>query len=55
MMAGQVEPTPTNRAKMAEIRQLQRMASGAPTRDDSLRKTKGLLALVIMDAILQLA
>ena len=52
MLAGQVEPTPADQAKFAEIRRLQRMASGAPTPADSLRKTKGLLALVIIGAIL---
>ena len=38
--------------KLAEIRRLQRIASGRPTRQDSLRKTKGILYLVIIAAIL---
>jgi hypothetical protein len=38
--------------KLAEIRRLQRIASGRPTRKDTLRKTKGILYLVIIGAIL---
>ena len=38
--------------KLAEIRRLQRIASGVPTRKDTLRKTKGVLYLVIIVAIL---
>lgn len=52
ILAGQLEPTQFDQAKFAEIRRLQRLASGATTRTDSLRKTKGILALVIIAAIL---
>ena len=38
--------------KMAEIRRLQRIASGRPTRADSARKAKGILYLAIIGAIL---
>jgi hypothetical protein len=37
---------------MAEIRRLQRIASGRPTRADSARKAKGILYLVIILAII---
>jgi hypothetical protein len=38
--------------KLAEIRRLQRIAEGGQTRADSMRKTKGILYLVIIVAIL---
>ncbi|MCZ6631909.1 MAG: zinc ribbon domain-containing protein [bacterium] len=47
-----VEPTAADIEKWAEIRRLQRIASGQPTRQDSLRKSKGILFLVIIGAIL---
>jgi len=46
------EPSPEEQRKWAEIRRLQRIASGVPTRADNLSRTKGLLALVIILAIL---
>jgi hypothetical protein len=46
------EPSPQEQRKWAEIRRLQRIASGVPTKSDNLRKTKGLLALVIIIVIL---
>lgn len=46
------EPTPEEHRKWAEIRRLQRIASGVPTKADNLRKTKGILSLVIILAIL---
>ena len=46
------EPTPEEQRKWAEIRRLQRIASGVPTKSDNLTKTKGLLSLVIIIAIL---
>lgn len=52
VMQGQVEPTPTEQAKLAEIHRLQRIASGQPTRADTTRKAKGILYLVIIGAIL---
>lgn len=48
----ETEPTPEEHRKLAEIRRLQRIASGQPTPADNLRKTKGLLALGIIVAIL---
>lgn len=48
----ETEPTPAERRKAEEIRRLQRIASGQPTRADNLTKTKGLLALGIIVAIL---
>jgi len=47
-----VEPTPADMEKWAEIQRLQRIASGQTTRQDSLRKSKGILFLVIIGAIL---
>ena len=46
------EPTPAEHRKWAEIRRLQRIASGVPTKADNLRKTKGVLSLVIIFVIL---
>jgi len=46
------EPTPAENRKWAEIRRLQRIAGGVPTKADNLRKTKGLLSVVIILAIL---
>lgn len=46
------EPTPEEHRKWAEIRRLQRIASGVPTKADNLRKTKGVLSLVIILVIL---
>lgn len=46
------EPTPDEQRKWAEIRRLQRIASGVPTKADNLTRTKGLLSLVIIIAIL---
>jgi len=46
------EPSPAERQKLAEIRRLQRIASGQPTRADSMRKAKGILAVVLIGAIL---
>ena len=43
---------PLDPKKMAEIRRLQRIASGRPTRADSTRKAKGILYLAIILAIL---
>jgi len=46
------EPSPEEHRKWAEIRRLQRIVRGEPTKSDNLRKTKGLLSLVIILAIL---
>ena len=46
------EPSPAEREKLAEIRRLQRIASGQPTHADSMRKAKGILAMVLIGAIL---
>jgi hypothetical protein len=46
------EPTPEEHRKWAEIRRLQRIASGIPTKADNFRKTKGLLSVAIILAIL---
>jgi len=46
------EPSPQELRKWTEIRRLQRIASGVPTKADNLRKTKGLLSLVIIFVIL---
>lgn len=48
----EIELSPEEHRKRAEILRLQRIASGHPTRADTLRKTKGLLALGIIVAIL---
>ena len=52
LMRGQVEPTPEAQEKLAEIRRLQRIASGRPTRADATRRMKGMLAVVIIGIIL---
>lgn len=48
----QTEPGPQDLAKLAEIRRLQRIAGGQPTRQDSLRQAKGWMALLIIVVIL---
>jgi hypothetical protein len=45
-------PSAAEKAKLAEIRRLQRIASGRPTHADSTRKAKGILYLVIIAVIL---
>ncbi len=52
LVRGQVEPTPEEQEKLAEIRRLQRIAGGKPTRADSTRKMKGMLGVVIIGIIL---
>ena len=46
------EPTLQDEHKWAEIRRLQRIASGTPTRADNMRKAKGLLALGVIIGIM---
>lgn len=46
------EPSPDEHKKWAEIRRLQRIASGVPTKADNMRKAKGLLSLVVILGIL---
>ena len=52
IVQSQIEPTSEDHRKWAEIRRLQHIASGTPTRADNMRKAKGLLALGIIIAIL---
>jgi len=47
-----VEPTSDEQRKWAEVRRLQRIASGPPPRADTMRKAKGLLALGMIIGIL---
>ena len=47
-----IEQTTEEERKWAEVRRLQRIASGTPTRADNMRKAKGLMALGIIIAIL---
>ena len=47
----QVGPTLLDKEKLAEIRRLQRIASGPRTRKDSMRMAKGVLCFVIIGAI----
>jgi len=46
------DPSETERQKLAEIRRLQRIASGRPTRADSMRRAKGILCLIIIAGII---
>lgn len=48
----QFETTPEEQRKWAEIRRLQRIASGPPPRVDTMRKAKGLMALGMIIGIL---
>lgn len=48
----EIEPSSDEQRKWAEIRRLQRIASGVPTRADKLSRAKGFMALVIIIAIL---
>lgn len=48
----QFEATPEEQRKWAEIRRLQRIASGPPSRADTMRKAKGLMALGLIIGIL---
>ena len=48
----QFESSPEEQRKWAEIRRLQRIASGPPAREDTMRKAKGLLALGLIIGIL---
>ena len=47
-----VEPSNAEQQKLAEIKRLQRIAGGEPTREDNMRKVKGILFLLIIAAIL---
>lgn len=50
-----VEPSARDLARLTEIRRLQRIASGVPTKSDRLTRAKGLMALIIMIKILAYA
>jgi hypothetical protein len=50
-----VEPDSRELARLAEIRRLQRVAGGQPTRQDTLLRAKGFMALVIVGMILTYA
>lgn len=46
------EPSIEEQRKWAEIKRLQRIVSGVPTKSDRMRKTKGLLSLMIIIGII---
>ena len=46
------DPSNAEREKLAEIRRLQRIAGGQPTRSDSMRRTKGILCLIIIGGLI---
>jgi hypothetical protein len=48
----EIEPTLEEQRKWAEIRRLQRIVRKEPTHADTLRKTKGLISIVVIFAIM---